>query len=416
MSGIQTRHRALKGGDRKQTTATRGQFRSEENLFLLEQFNDWFAAACPHHGRAENGGGAWEGVDAFCDELLDGVTLCQLAKQIEGTQLRKYHVRPKGVFHRRENVVFFVKACHRLKVPIVLTISNLEEAEQQPIVACLLTLARIAASQADMASSLPEAIMEKLETEAPPPVVALVDFETVEEEEVEDFSFAAIHSVTVLAVTPGAVPWSTNTEGGFVQYALSVYILKQAQEGGGVHPHARIEAHMSPSERGKALFKAATAEHFAVPGPSPDATPDHVVHRRYNEFLAVAALLEQIAQQSAGRSSKRACPHLPAKAWFSFHSGGSAERLSGLMQFLELDIFASSGGIDGGYTAAVKRSRERWPTVLDQQLIGVVRRFLGVEDGWEQLCSPATGKLVPNGLLSIAMERETHDDLDMLIG
>lgn len=85
------------------------------------------------------------------------------------------------------------------------------------------------------------------------------------------------------------------------------------------------------------------------------------------------------------------------------------------MQFLELDIFASSGGIDGGYTAAVKRSRESWPTVLDQQLIGVVRRFLGVEDGWTQLCNPATGKLVPNGLLSIVMERETHDDLDMLL-
>ena len=413
MAAIRTRNRKHKNKDRKQTTQKRGEYREEENVFLLEQFNGWFTAACPHHSRPENGGGTWIDASMFCHELLDGVALCQLVRQIDGSRLKKFHPRPKGVFHRRENIVFFVKACRRLKLPVILSISNLEEVGLQTVVTCLLALARIASAQADMIEALPEAIMEKLETfEEEVPMMEFEELEEEEEEE-EDTSFAAIHSVSVLAVEKDATPWATHPD-GFVQYALAVYILKQTQEGGGVHPHAEIDASMVHADRGRALLRAGIAEHAAA-GIGAEQTPDHVVHRRYSEFLAVAALLEQIAKiATGGGRGRKACPHLPAKTWW-FHGGGSEERLTGLMEFLELDIFSSSNGIDGGYTAAVKRSRESWPTVLDQQLIGVVRRFLGVEDGWEQLCNPATGKLVPHGLLSIVLESESHDDLDLLL-
>ena len=111
--------------------------------------------------------------EQFCASLADGVVLCRIAKAIEGSNMKKFNDPVKNEFKKRENLVKFQESCKALGLPFVCRVDHIVNNKLDPVVSCLLGLARVAASQESII--LPEAIMEKIEAMEALEATALAD-------------------------------------------------------------------------------------------------------------------------------------------------------------------------------------------------------------------------------------------------
>ena len=130
----------------------RGNFRSEENIYLATQFAEWFG----HLTGKEIG----EDEASFCESLDDGTVLCRVIQRIEGSEVSKTNDPAENAFKGRENIVAFQEACHRLDLPFVLSVSHIKDKRVDAVISCLLGVAKLAAEQEGL--NLPEPILETL--------------------------------------------------------------------------------------------------------------------------------------------------------------------------------------------------------------------------------------------------------------
>ena len=130
----------------------RGNFRSEENIYLATQFAEWFG-----HLTGKKVG---EGDESFCESLNDGTVLCKVIQRIEGSEVSKIHDPAGNPFQGRENIGAFQEACHRLELPFVLSVSHIKDKRVDAVISCLLGVAKFAAEQGGL--DVPAPILEKL--------------------------------------------------------------------------------------------------------------------------------------------------------------------------------------------------------------------------------------------------------------
>jgi len=317
---------------RSNFTLKRGKHRNEENMFLASQFSDWFNVIVESDLHDANN---------FCEGLNDGVTLCRLMKMINGSGMKRYHDPPKNVFQSRENLVFFQESCRHLNLPFVFKVSHVTEKQLDPVISCLLGVAKVASEQEGFI--VPESIMEKLAALEAAELQAQLELKA--EMEAAPPSYAAEHRILKLGVeTDGWAKRSPESwfAGSWMEFGLRVLSL-DGQDG----------------ER-----------------------EEWTVYRRYSEFACFADFLVKI-NESFDVSK------LPPKT-MSFHLTGSLleggspallERMSGLRVFLVENVL-------GPFNSVVEKCQVSGyePTKQEKQILEITMAFLGVTSHWGDFC------------------------------
>jgi len=350
LGGMQ--RKKLHNRERSNFTLKRGAHRREENLFLSEQFAAWLSDTTKVDVKSR---------DEFCDSLADGVALCSLMKQLEGSGMKSYHGFPvKNEFKRRENIVRFQESCKRLELPFVCRVDHIIKGTIDPVISCLLGVARVAAEQEGFV--LPEPIMEKLE--------AMEALETQEHSAKSDavLSYAEAHGIQVVEL--GIDGWVQRTPSSWIQLSWMDFGIRVN------------ETTLADRDEGKKRASSTDNDDVQI-----DETGAWDVYRRYSEFERFYKELSQLVPSVAAAS-------LPGKT-FTFHLTGQyveggvgalKDRMDGLNAFLEIVCGEQKGAQEDklGYTACVRRAHESpdAPSEHDLKVIGLVRKFIGAEIGW----------------------------------
>lgn len=344
---------------RSHFTLKRGAHRHEENLFLSEQFAEWLTTTTEIEVNSR---------EAFCESLRDGVVLCRIAKQIEGSGLKRFHDAPvPNEFKRRENIVVFQESCARLGLPFVLRVDHIIKGKLDPVISCLLGLAKVVSVQEGF--TLPEPIMEKLAAmEALELDLAAKEaLKKKESGEETPPSYAASRGISMLDAQMD----------GWVQRTPSSWLAGSWMEFG-----IRVK---------KLALESDVTKRRADSGENEEDATDMeawTVYRRYTDFVNFATMLVKLADD-AGPDK------LPPKT-FSFHLTGSfleggnealSERMDGLNAYLQIIVARlPSEESDKGYSSAVTRAAKATSeddiSSHDVKVLALVRKFLGVEGSW----------------------------------
>merc|ERR1712216_83808 len=194
--------------------------------------------------------------------------------------------------------------------------------------------------------------------------------------------YAALHDITHLEVSNDG--WVQRTPDSWfamswMEYGLRVRNMRRGEETSKAKEKAAV-----PSKDGER------------PHDTEADSGGYTVYRRYNEFVCLADLLSVTTRRAPSYlPPKTMTPHLTG----AYMEGGPEclqDRMKGLEEFIREDVIRI--GQQQGYWGAVQRMMENtdMPDDDDQKTVAVVRRFFGVDDGWEQLVKD--GAVVPGAV------------------
>ena len=348
-SSITAPRRKVLNRNRSHFTLKRGAHRHEENLFLSIQFAEWFTQATSHEVGSE---------EAFCASLKDGVVLCRLVEQIDNSGMKKFHDPPKNEFKKRENLVKFQESCKALNLPFVCRVDHIVKDKLDPVISCLLGLARVAAQQECF--TLPEPIMEKIEA-----MEALEAANVVDADEAKVLSYAEANKLTFLDINIDG--WVQRTPTSWLQGSWMDFGIRVSE----VSISANSAAEAQERERTSSDDDEAEVEE----------TGAWDVYRRYSEFETFASELGALVPSISADL-------LPGKTYSlhltgDFLEGGTPalqERMDGLNAFLQHVAGKQSNADEKGYNAAIRRASASSdePSKEDLAVIACVQKFLGI--------------------------------------
>ncbi|KAH9253363.1 hypothetical protein BASA81_008714 [Batrachochytrium salamandrivorans] len=135
-------------------TVKRSELKQAEDLKLVKHFASWLTKIT--HGRRQIT------EEEFENDLLDGVALCEVMQQLEGSGLVKFHQEPKSSFQAKENLQSFQAATKALALPVTFGSEDLEKQNITRIVSTLVFVAHTAHAQGVFVGEMDKEIVDKV--------------------------------------------------------------------------------------------------------------------------------------------------------------------------------------------------------------------------------------------------------------
>lgn len=135
-------------------TVKRSELKQAEDLKLVKHFASWLTKITRGRRQITE--------EEFENDLLDGVALCEVMQQLEGSGLVKFHQEPKSAFQAKENLQSFQAATKALALPVTFGSEDLEKQNITRIVSTLVFVAHTAHAQGVFVGEMDQEIVDKV--------------------------------------------------------------------------------------------------------------------------------------------------------------------------------------------------------------------------------------------------------------